>query len=86
MSAVTGPFSFGYSDSQDEDQLQSSAASTTPMLVRSSTETFTAGVSLRSLALDYSRLTVHRQNSDNPIVISQFVASLIIQRLILTAA
>jgi hypothetical protein len=50
MSAVTGPFSFGYSYSQDEDQLQSSAASTTPMLVRTSTGNYTAGVSLRSVA------------------------------------
>ncbi len=36
--------------------------------------------------MDYSRLQLHQKDADHPIIISQFVVSLIVQRFILTAA
>ncbi len=86
LSAIAGPLSLGYSYSQDEQAFDTGLVGVPPISVKSWTETYSAGLSLSSLALDYSHLTLHLTENDNPIIISQFVASLTAKQFILTAA
>jgi hypothetical protein len=82
INTVAGPFTFGYSIAQDEVQLNydkfgNPRTSTKQYVVAS----YSLGVSLSSLALDYSVLSLQ---SDQPATVAVSTASLFVYRAILT--
>ena len=83
LSAIVGPFNLGFATSLDETLI--SQGSSAGLLIHDQPTTYSAGIFLTSLALDYSMLIVHERGSA-PAVVQLYTASLLLRRWILTAA
>ena len=82
LSAVAGPLTLGYAQAQDEFGIDDPTF--TPFEYQ--TETFSAGLSLTSLAIDYSSLTLTAEDGFEPIKIQLVTASLLLKKWIITVA
>lgn len=83
LSGIFGPFSFGYSVSRDETQLPVAVAGEDTSKVQSILETYSLGLYLNALILDYS--TIRTQNSEL-LVVNLFTTTLLVKKFILSAA
>lgn len=87
LTGIAGPFTFGFALSQDETQIDPPLATPTlaPGRLRTSSETFSLGLYLNSLALDYSVMTVYGDQLGE-FQVSLLTSSLLLRRAILTAS
>lgn len=87
ITGIGGPFTFGFAYSQDETQIDPAyttpAAGTTTL--RTSSETYSLGIYLNSLAVDYSLMRIYGEGLGE-FNVSLFTTSLMLKRAILTAS
>ncbi len=82
ISAIAGPLTVGYAYAEDEFAIDDP----TFIPFQYKTATYSVGLSLKSLAVDYSNLTLSAENGFVPIKIQLVTASLLLQKWIITAA
>ena len=84
LSAIIGPFNIGFATSLDETLIPQGSNSS-GLLIHDQPKTYSAGIFLTSVALDYSMLVVDVRGSA-PTIVQLYTASLLLRRWILTAA
>ena len=87
LTGIAGPFTFGFAYSQDETQVDppTSGPVNAATKFRSSSETYSLGLYLNSLALDYSVMQVYGEGLGE-FQVSLLTSSLLLKRAILTAS
>ncbi|MGE0528189.1 MAG: hypothetical protein AB7P49_14060 [Bdellovibrionales bacterium] len=85
VSAVVGPFTLGYSVGQDETLIDMTDYGLENEKFRYNSETFSAGIYMNSLALDYSYVRITASDLE-PIHVSLLTGSVLLRRWILTIA
>jgi hypothetical protein len=86
LQIVGGPLTLGYSYSKDNYLIDYSSLFMQNINYKYSVETFSAGLSLNSVAVDYSHLRVHLPYGAKMDTVSLLTGSLLLQKWILTAA
>ena len=91
LTGVMGPLNFGYSYYRDETELNfvdayGPLADPAKSIVRYKVQTYSVGLYLNSLILDYSNLNMLGDSAARSDIVNLYTASLILGRLIVTAS